>query len=102
MRLEDSTLEDSTLEDSTRANSREVPGAAKFFPTYTVAGADYSRRAFGDGGYLNNKPFNHALREIPHRQSDLPVRRMLMYIEPTPARASGNSTEAPPSAIRNS
>jgi patatin-related protein len=85
------------LEDSSHA-----PGARKFFPAYVAGGADYSRRAFGDGGYLNNKPFHSALREIPRRVSDLPVRRMLMYIEPTPERACGNSTQAPPGAIRNS
>jgi predicted acylesterase/phospholipase RssA len=89
------------LEDS-RDASREAPDAAGFFPAYVAAGADYSRRAFGDGGYLNNKPFNYALREIPRRVSDLPVRRMLMYIEPTPERTCGNSTQAPPGAIRNS
>jgi len=74
----------------------------KFFPAYVAAGADYSRRAFGDGGYLNNKPFGYALREIQRRESDLPVRRMLMYIEPSPERACGNSTKAPPGALRNS
>ncbi len=81
---------------------RDAPDPGKFFPAYVAAGADYSRRAFGDGGYLNNKPFHSALREIPHRVSDLPVRRMLMYIEPAPEQACGNFTQAPPGAIRNS
>jgi predicted acylesterase/phospholipase RssA len=85
------------LEDSNAA-----AGSERFFPAYVAANADYSRRAFGDGGYLNNKPFNYALREIPRRASDLPVRRLLMYIEPTPEQACGNATEAPPGAIRNS
>jgi len=89
------------LQDCSAA-SRDAPDAGRFFPAYVAAGADYSRRAFGDGGYLNNKPFNHALREIPRRISDLPVRRMLMYIEPTPERSCGNSTQSPPGAIRNS
>ena len=89
------------LQDSS-AVSRDASDAGKFFPAYVAAGADYSRRAFGDGGYLNNKPFNHALREIPRRVSDLPVRRMLMYIEPTPEQPCGNSTQSPPGAIRNS
>ncbi len=74
----------------------------KFFPDYVAANADYARRAFGDGGYLNNKPFNHALAEIPRRVSDLPVRRMLVYVEPTPEQASGNSTKAAPGPIQNS
>lgn len=89
------------LQDSKDA-SRDVPGTARFFPAYAAAGADYSRRAFGDGGYLNNKPFHYALREIPRRVSDLPVRRMLIYIEPTPEQPCGNSTQSPPGAIRNS
>jgi predicted acylesterase/phospholipase RssA len=95
MRLEDSN-------DASSDASRDAPDTGKFFPAYVAAGADYSRRAFGDGGYLNNKPFHFALREIPRRVSDLPVRRMLMYIEPTPERACGNSTQASPGAIRNS
>jgi patatin-related protein len=84
------------------ADSPNAGDTRKFFPAYMAAGTDYSRRAFGDGGYLNNKPFSYALREIPHRASELPVRRMLMYIEPTPEQACGNSTQASPGAIRNS
>ena len=79
-----------------------VPEAARFFPDYVAANADYARRAFGDGGYLNNKPFNYALGEIPRRISDLKVRRMLVYIEPAPEQAGGNSTQAAPGPIRNS
>jgi patatin-related protein len=82
--------------------SRDAGETAKFFPAYVAAGVDYSGRAFGDGGCLNNKPFNHALHQIPRRYSDLPMRRVLMYIEPTPARVCGNSTQAPPGAIRYS
>lgn len=73
-----------------------------FFPDYVAAGADYTRRAFGDGGYLNNKPFNYALRAIPRRVSELPSRRMLMYIEPAPEPPHGNATSAPPGPIQNS
>ncbi|HEY1754746.1 MAG TPA: patatin-like protein [Bryobacteraceae bacterium] len=83
-------------------DSNEAPDAKRFFPAYVAANADYSRRAFGDGGYLNNKPFSYALREIPRRASDLPVRRLLMYIEPSPEQACGNSTAPAPGAIRNS
>jgi patatin-related protein len=81
--------------------SHAAPDSKRFFPAYNAAGADYARRAFGDGGYLNNKPFHYALGAIPRRVSDLPVRRMLMYIEPTPERACGNLTQAPPGAMRN-
>lgn len=79
-----------------------VPEAARFFPDYVAASADYARRAFGDGGYLNNKPFNYALGQIPRRISDLKVRRMLVYVEPAPEQAGGNLTQAAPGPIRNS
>lgn len=77
-------------------------GSKTFFPDYVSAGADYTQRAFGDGGYLNNKPFNSALGEIPRRVSDLPSRRVLMYIEPAPERPHGNVTARAPGPIRNS
>ncbi len=44
----------------------------------------FARRAFGDGGYLDNKPFTHATAMLMRRQSDLPVDRKLIYIEPSP------------------
>lgn len=83
---------------------RSIPHAlAKtFFPDYVRAGADYTQRAFGDGGYLNNKPFNHAIGEIPRRSSDLPVRRMLVYVEPAPDGSNGNAPRRAPGPLRNS
>jgi patatin-related protein len=41
-------------------------------------------RAFGDGGYLDNKPFTYAIDEISRRSADVPVDRKLIYIEPSP------------------
>lgn len=41
-------------------------------------------RAFGDGGYLDNKPFTYAIEEISRRSADVPVDRKLIYIEPSP------------------
>jgi patatin-related protein len=81
------------------------PGAEaqRFFPDYVNAsGADYTRRAFGDGGYLNNKPFSYAIDQLPRRITDLPVQRKLAYIEPSPEQASGNATRARPGVLRNS
>ncbi|HKO89335.1 MAG TPA: patatin-like protein, partial [Burkholderiales bacterium] len=44
----------------------------------------YLTRAFGDGGYLDNKPFSYATSMVMRRRADVPVRRKLLYIEPVP------------------
>jgi patatin-related protein len=41
-------------------------------------------RAFGDGGYLDNKPFSYATSMLMRRYSNCVVDRKLLYIEPTP------------------
>jgi patatin-related protein len=61
---------------------------SRFFPDYlpSAAGGDlwYRRQAFGDGGYLDNKPFTWATSALQRRRADLPVDRKLLYIEPDP------------------
>jgi patatin-related protein len=44
----------------------------------------FQDRAFGDGGYLDNKPFSYATETLQHRLADVPVDRKLIYIEPSP------------------
>ena len=44
----------------------------------------FSSRAFGDGGYLDNKPFSYATSRLMRRPSDYLVERKLVYVEPTP------------------
>jgi patatin-related protein len=44
----------------------------------------FAQRPFGDGGYLDNKPFSYATNAILSRQGMLPVDRKLFYIEPSP------------------
>ena len=39
---------------------------------------------FGDGGYLDNKPFSYATEMLARRRSDLSVDRKLLYVEPSP------------------
>jgi patatin-related protein len=39
---------------------------------------------FGDGGYLDNKPFSYATEALRGRRADVPVSRRLVYIEPHP------------------
>lgn len=80
-----------------------IPDPDRFFPDYTSAeNADYKSRAFGDGGYLNNKPFSYAVEELPRRIATLPVQRKLAYIEPSPDQIVSNATKAPPDFIQNS
>lgn len=45
---------------------------------------DPSRRAFVDGGIVNNKPFAVALEALNHRSADRQVERCIVYIEPDP------------------
>jgi len=80
----------------------QIDGARQFFPDYSESG--YAARAFGDGGYLNNKPFTHAIQALSQRSSDLPVTRKLMYVEPSPdenAQPDSNDPAAPPDVLRN-
>ena len=72
--------------------------AQPLFPDY---GSDYATRYFGDGGYLDNKPFTHAIQALSQRGSELPVARKLMYIEPSPDEPAGNRPATPPSLFRN-
>jgi patatin-related protein len=44
----------------------------------------FADRSFGDGGYLNNKPFSYATETLLRRRADRPVDRKLIYIEPSP------------------
>ncbi len=42
------------------------------------------RRAFADGGDLDNKPFGYAIATLCQRHADCPVSRKLIYVEPAP------------------
>ncbi|MDZ7800777.1 MAG: patatin-like protein [Trueperaceae bacterium] len=62
------------------------------------------RRAFADGGYLDNKPFGHAIDRLSEAPSGVRVQRKLYYLEPAPERID---PEAPvalddvPNALEN-
>ncbi len=45
---------------------------------------DVSLRSFGDGGYLDNKPFSYITDGLLLRRAERPVDRKLIYIDPTP------------------
>ncbi|HSD45502.1 MAG TPA: patatin-like protein, partial [Pyrinomonadaceae bacterium] len=49
-----------------------------------VSTVKFPKRSFGDGGYLDNKPFSYATEALMNRNADVPVDRKLIYIEPSP------------------
>ena len=51
-----------------------------------------SGRAFIDGGFLDNKPFSHAVEALSRRIGELPAVRKLVYIEPSPDLPSFGGT----------
>jgi hypothetical protein len=63
------------------------------------------KRFFGDGGYLDNRPFSYAVEMLSKRQADMPVDRKLIYIEPSPEHPEcSNNKEVisrKPDAIEN-
>lgn len=65
-----------------------------YLPKLEVATKRHLRRAFGDGGYLDNKPFSYVTRTLATRQAVVPVERKLIYIEPDPQHV--NPDEATP------
>lgn len=59
----------------------------RFFRPYIVAEgpqSTYATRQYGDGGYLDNKPFTAPTANLLVRRADLPVDRKLIYVEPDP------------------
>lgn len=57
----------------------------KFYPEYKTDKINFRTRAFGDGGYLDNKPFTYATAALLRRRAaGVPVERKLIYIEPSP------------------
>ena len=78
----------------------------KFFGQY-ITGPDtdnkaFASRSFGDGGYLNNKPFSYAVDALAESTSDYPVDRKLLYVEPSPEHLDLEpKPDAPPNALQN-
>jgi patatin-related protein len=62
----------------------------------------FPKRAFADGGYLDNKPFTYATETVARRQADLLITRKLIYIEPSPEHPEEQpDLEGKPDAIEN-
>ena len=67
-----------------------------------VSSVPFHKRAFGDGGYLDNKPFSYATEALMNRNADVPVDRKLIYIEPSPEHPEDDvERERKPDAVEN-
>jgi patatin-related protein len=62
----------------------------------------FQKRSFGDGGYLDNKPFSYAIDTVTQRYSDVPAERKLIYIEPSPEHPEDEpERDSKPDALSN-
>lgn len=58
--------------------------------------------AFADGGYLDNKPFGHAIDRLSQTEGGTLVTRKLVYLEPLPAHIDPTAQPtAVPNALQN-
>jgi patatin-related protein len=76
------------------------------FPKAELKNGNHFSRAFGDGGYLDNKPFTYVAKTLSIRQALVPVERILLYVEPAPqlveAHESPSNGDGVPDALTNS
>jgi patatin-related protein len=63
----------------------------------------WRNRAFGDGGYLDNKPFSYVVDALSWRLGGLPMERKLIYVEPAPSHPESERQvfDSKPDAIEN-
>jgi patatin-related protein len=71
---------------------RTPPGTSRVEP---------EQRAFGDGGYLDNKPFSYASESLLRRAGGIPVDRKLIYIEPAPEHPERDAARTHFDALEN-
>ncbi len=73
-----------------------------FYKDYEKAGDNFPKRSFGDGGYLDNKPFSYATEALLRRRADQLVDRKLIYIDPSPEQLKEDSLNGEkPDALQN-
>ncbi len=81
---------------------RDVTDWRKLFGSLQGDDADLAQRAFADGGYLDNKPFGHAIDLLAACSSSAPVSRKLYYLEPQPELLDPDAApKGVPSALEN-
>ncbi len=77
-------------------------------PDQAAALAEVKSRSFGDGGYLDNKPFGYVTDTLRKRSGTVPSRRKLLYIEPAPEHPELRNSQqlkdetTAPNAVENS
>jgi predicted acylesterase/phospholipase RssA len=65
----------------------------RFFRAYNELAADeLNAREFADGGFLDNRPFGHAIKAVHARHATCPVERKLLFIDPSPEKSSSDSS----------
>lgn len=105
-------FEPMSLQDAERLCGLRVGGAGVSFDGHKaffkglsaddLAGSRWKQRAFGDGGYLDNKPFSFVVEALSRRQAVLPIERKLIYVEPAPAHPELEAQQAgKPNALQN-
>ncbi|EJN11073.1 patatin-related protein [Bradyrhizobium sp. YR681] len=106
-------FEPMSVADAQRLNdARPIGGRIDFDewkPFFTgLAAADtegdrWRKRAFGDGGYLDNKPFTYVVDALSSRLGGLPMERKLIYVEPSPTNPEldRQDYDRKPDAIEN-
>ena len=100
-------FEPMTLSTLTRLDvAGPTPGVLRwnaFFPSLSraeVASGSHVDRAFGDGGYLDNKPFSYVVESLSHRFARVPLERKLLFVEPSPEQLYPDDPKDRPSAGR--
>jgi len=91
----------------------DAPGVLRwnsFFPNLPraeVAAGQHVYRAFGDGGYLDNKPFTYVVETLSRRFAEVPLDRKLLFVEPAPENINPRDPrempdqEGTPDAVEN-
>ena len=84
----------------------DVEGWKPFFTglsTSDISSDRWRKRAFGDGGYLDNKPFSYVVETLSLRLGGLPMERKLIYVEPAPTdpELALQESDKKPDAIEN-
>ncbi|HLO13180.1 MAG TPA: patatin-like protein, partial [Anaerolineales bacterium] len=74
-----------------------------FYKDYNRQPDSIDLHSFGDGGYLDNKPFSYITETLLRRRADQPVDRRLFYIEPAPEHGRQNilPKDDRPDAVEN-
>ena len=90
-----------SLKEFERYSDLKLDTWKKFFKGYEKN--TFTTRSFGDGGYIDNKPFSYATELLVRRTAEVPVDRKLIYIDPSPEHPdiSPNKNGERPDALQN-